>query len=102
MTVYLQCNYCGGPIEDDDLHVTIDIRGRRPMSGARYPEHVNEYFGHFHTEPVLSDGSSCEEKMLDAMWLARSFGPTLETIETKSGQWVGRQRRKHTKPDEEG
>ena len=102
MTVHLQCDYCGEPIDRDDKHVKIEIHGHRPTDryrGVRDYEHVNEYFGHFHTDARLEDGESCEGKMLAAMWLAREWGPTLETINTLTGQAAAARRRQHTKPD---
>jgi hypothetical protein len=102
MTVYFHCDYCGRPIEQEPS-VKLEYRGYRPCAERfRTREPVNEYFGHFHTgHGTADDGGSCFDRITAAVDLAMSWGPTLESIDTLTGQAVAARRRKHTRPDEE-
>lgn len=95
MAVRMVCDYCGDEIRQDETSVTLSVRGERPGQAV-----VNGYLAHLHTQPVegSDDEDSCEQKVTEAMLLAISFGPSLESIPTLSGQAVAARRRRHIRP----
>lgn len=95
MTEYLQCDYCGEPIDDDDsrYYVTIDAHGFKDDGGDW--SHVNGYIGHYHA----SLDQPCYERVRDSIRLVNAVGPSLEQIQTATPQKIASLRRKHKKAD---
>ncbi|MEA2225568.1 MAG: hypothetical protein QOE67_850 [Solirubrobacteraceae bacterium] len=56
--------------------------------------------GHYHTQRAEGQDESCWSRIRSAIKLTESIGPSLEAIETISGQAVAARRRKHAKGDE--
>lgn len=95
MTSFLQCDYCGLPIDTvEDQYVTISGRGRE-ASNTRFDDLVNETLGHYHA--TLEH--PCYEEMWQRMLLVHEAAPCLERIPTASGQKIAQLRRKLKKPD---
>lgn len=90
------CDYCGQRIEDDDLSVQISAVGTAFDPDRMTERHEYCYLGHYHSTPAGGE-RSCYGRMLDAIFLMHETGPSLETIETASSQWVAAQRRKFRK-----
>ncbi len=100
MSLHWTCDYCGQPIDADELFVAIDAKGATPTSERPGWRRVDQQVGHFHSMPQRHDEPSCYRRVLAALELAMSWGPTLETIETATPQWVGAQRRRHHREDD--
>ena len=96
MTGYLQCDYCGEPIEPDEneYFVTIDARGHEDKTGTGH-HYVNELLGHYHA----TCDRPCYEEMWQRMLLVHECASTLEHIPTATGQKIARLRRTHKKAD---
>lgn len=92
MTSYLQCDYCGAPIEPDDGEhfVTIDARGAEDSDGVIGYHHVSELLGHYHA----TTNRPCYEQMWQRMLLVHQVAPSLEQIPTATGQKIASLRRK--------
>ncbi len=94
MTVIWQCDYCGQRIFAPH-YVTLSAQGKEPdPRGILESKYVEGSLGHFHTAPTTEGEPSCYDRVLNAMDLAISWGPTLENIKTATPQWVGAQRRR--------
>ncbi len=96
MSLHWQCDFCGAPIGAgrEQMFVAIEARGYAPASGPSGWQRVDRQVGHFHSEPQRLGEPSCYQRVLDAIELAMSWGPTLENIDTATPQWVGAQRRR--------
>lgn len=90
MTSYLQCDFCGEPIDDDEHHVAIDARGIEDRSDALGYHHVHELLGHYHA----TCDRPCFEEMWQRMLLVHQAAPSLEQIPTATGQKIASLRRK--------
>lgn len=96
MTSYLQCDYCGEPIDEDEdrNYVTIDARGFKEDDDCGW-SHVNGYLGHYHA----SHDQPCYQRIRDGIRLVNAVAPSLEQIPTATAQKIARLRRTHKKAD---
>lgn len=99
MSVVYVCNYCGQNITDD-AYMEMRKQGSQPDRRGELRYHGAASFGHYHSRPLTHGEPSCWARIVDAVELVESLGPTLETIETATGQAIAAKRRKHHKPDE--
>ena len=97
MSVYVSCDYCGAPVEDGDLSIEITATGYIVLTDCGASSWGRDPIGHYHSEPQAGQ-PSCYRRMLDAIDLTHDAGPSLETIETATPQWVAAQRRKFREP----
>lgn len=101
MSVIHVCDYCGRNITDG-AYLEVTKRGWQPDHRGELRHVIGESFGHYHSRPPAHGEPSCWRRIVDAIELTESLGPTLETIETATGQAIAAKRRKHRKPDESG
>jgi hypothetical protein len=93
MTLHVVCDYCGEPI-DDNWRLSLHMRGYMPRNTELGWSREDNVIGDFHSRSSTLDEPSCYDRVNAAIELAISWGPTLETIETATPQWVGAQRRR--------
>jgi hypothetical protein len=82
MSLAYTCDYCGQPIDDDELFAAIEARGHFPsehdISDGRYQ---SDALGHYHTE-ARGDEPACYQRVRDALDLVREFAPMLAALPT--------------------
>jgi hypothetical protein len=79
------CDYCGERIAAGQESLTLGI------TGSLHGKPDKGYIGHYHS----SARRDCWARIDDAIKLTEEIGPTLESMETISGQAVAARRRKH-------
>jgi len=90
MSLLITCDWCGKEIEPGKPYVRLhaDAHGGRNTWDSGY-------VGHYHS----GQARSCYVAVHDALQVAHSWGPTLETIPTATRQAIAAKRRKHNRPE---
>lgn len=93
MSFAYTCDWCGLPIEDDTVRVTLllqhRLEGGEPLDRVE-AKNRDGWFGHYHDD--------CWAAVSDQLRLVHEMGQAIANIPTISGQAVAARRRKHTKP----